>query len=156
MMSRSSRKAGGRPLKRKVATRRPRKTLVVFCEGERTEPEYLDALIDEFWCVFDAEWPKNHPGLDEAIRQARTNGINLRHHPLRGRGTAMVRATAIAPYLVASIPGANARGARRTGDLSSEGALGLGPGFNGVRRREGRDSPHARRPPSTDSAIPVT
>jgi hypothetical protein len=44
MMSRSSRKAGGRPLKRKVATRRPRKTLVVFCEGERTEPEYLDAL----------------------------------------------------------------------------------------------------------------
>lgn len=43
-MSRSDQKAGRRPLKRRVATRRPRKTLVVFCEGERTEPEYLDAL----------------------------------------------------------------------------------------------------------------
>jgi hypothetical protein len=122
MMSRSNPKAGGRPLKRKVATRRPRKTLVVFCEGERTEPEYLDALkrqpsvrdaaavdlrvetghggsvprtlvamaieararaieedaeIDEFWCVFDVEWPRNHPGLDDALQQARANGINL-------------------------------------------------------------------------------
>jgi hypothetical protein len=121
-MSRANRKAGGHPLKRKVATRRPRKTLVVFCEGERTEPEYLaalkrkpsvrdvaavdlrvetgyggsvprtlvamaaeararaieeDAEIDEFWCVFDVEWPKNHPGLDEAVQRARQNGINL-------------------------------------------------------------------------------
>lgn len=121
-MSRSNRKVGGRPLKRKVAIRKPRKTLVIFCEGERTEPEYLDALkrqppvrdvaavdlrvetgqggsvpralvamateararaieedaeIDEFWCVFDVEWPKNHPGLGEAVRQARANGINL-------------------------------------------------------------------------------
>jgi len=121
-MSRSDRKAGRRPLKRRVATRRPRKTLVVFCEGERTEPEYLDALkrqpsvrnvaavdlrvetgrsgsvprtlvamateartraveeeaeIDEFWCVFDVEWPKNHPGLEEAVQQARANGIKL-------------------------------------------------------------------------------
>jgi hypothetical protein len=121
-MSRKDRTAGAHPLKRKVATRRPRKTLVIFCEGERTEPEYLDALkrqpsvhdvaavdlrvetgkggsvprtlvgmaaearsraldeeaeIDEFWCVFDVEWPRNHPGLEEAIRQARANGINL-------------------------------------------------------------------------------
>ena len=44
MTSRKDRRAGARSLKRKVATRRPRKTLVVFCEGERTEPEYLDAL----------------------------------------------------------------------------------------------------------------
>lgn len=95
---------------------------MVFCEGERTEPEYLDALkrqpsvrdvaavdlrvetgqggsvprtlvnmatealsraieedaeIDEFWCVFDVEWPRNHPGLAEAVEQARTNGIRL-------------------------------------------------------------------------------
>lgn len=40
-MSRNDHRAGARPLKRKVATRRPRKTLVVFCEGERTEPQYL-------------------------------------------------------------------------------------------------------------------
>jgi hypothetical protein len=95
---------------------------VVFCEGERTEPEYLEALkrqplvrdvaavdirvetgqggsvprtlatlaaaarskaieedaeIDEFWCVFDVEWPTNHPGLLETVRQARANGIQL-------------------------------------------------------------------------------
>jgi hypothetical protein len=120
-MSRRDR-AGSHSLKRKVATRRPRKTLVVFCEGERTEPEYLDALkrqpsvrdvaavdlrvetgqgglvprtlvamasearsraaaeeaeIDEFWCVFDVEWPRNHPGLIDAIQQARANNIQL-------------------------------------------------------------------------------
>lgn len=122
MMARKDRRIGGRPLKRKVETRRPRKTLVVFCEGEKTEPEYLDALkrqpsvrdvaavdlraktgrggsvtrtlvamatdarsraideegeIDEFWCVFDVEWPRNHPGLKEAIQQARANDVKL-------------------------------------------------------------------------------
>ncbi|HXS67009.1 MAG TPA: RloB family protein [Streptosporangiaceae bacterium] len=121
-MSRRDRKAGARPLKRKVATRQPRKTLVVFCEGERTEPEYLEALkrqpsvrdvaavdlrvetgqggsvprtlttmaaearsraleedaeIDEFWCVFDVEWPRNHPGLRDAVHYARANSIQL-------------------------------------------------------------------------------
>jgi hypothetical protein len=121
-VSRRDRRAGTRPLKRKVATRKPRKTLVVFCEGERTEPEYLDALkrqpsvrdvaavdlrvetgqggsvprtlvamaiearsraiheeaeIDEFWCVFDVEWPRNHPGLIEAVQHARASGIQL-------------------------------------------------------------------------------
>jgi hypothetical protein len=121
-MARRDRATGGRPLKRRVATRRPRKTLLVFCEGERTEPEYLDALkrqpsvrdvaavdlrietghggsvprtlvamaaaarskaldeeaeIDEFWCVFDVEWPRNHPGLGEAIEQARLNDIQI-------------------------------------------------------------------------------
>lgn len=23
-----------------------------------------EAEIDEFWCVFDVEWPTNHPGLE--------------------------------------------------------------------------------------------
>ena len=122
MMARKSHNAGGQPLKRRVASRRPRKTLLIFCEGERTEPEYLAALkrqpsvrdvaavdlrvetgqggsvpralvsmaaaarssaideeaeIDEFWCVFDVEWPTNHPGLKEAIEQAGQNGIQL-------------------------------------------------------------------------------
>jgi hypothetical protein len=121
-MSRRTGRTDARSLTRKIATRKPRKTLVVFCEGVRTEPEYLDALkrqpwvrdvaavdlrvetrhggsvprtlvalaskarkraiveeaeIDEFWCVFDVEWPKNHPGLEEAIQQARANGIEL-------------------------------------------------------------------------------
>lgn len=122
-MNRKGQEPGARPLRRKVATRKPRKTLVVFCEGERTEPEYLDALkrqpsvrdvaavdlrvetgqggsvprtlvgmataarskaidedaeIDEFWCVFDVEWPQNHPGLEEAVRQARAE-LDRRH-----------------------------------------------------------------------------
>jgi len=109
-------------LTRKVATRRPRKTVVVFCEGQRTEPEYLEALkrdplvrqtasvelrieaqrngavpltlvrdavkarrravrneddVDEFWCVFDVEWPSNHPHLIEARDLAETHGIRL-------------------------------------------------------------------------------
>lgn len=119
----SKRKApGGRPLRRKVATKRIRKTLLVFCEGERTEPEYLNALklepaireaaaveiriaqansgavpltlvrraidtrrkavsendeVDEFWCVFDVEWPINHPHLNEALALAEANEISL-------------------------------------------------------------------------------
>jgi len=121
-MAKKARKPEPRSLKRKVAIRRPKKTLVVYCEGEKTEPQYLLALkeqpfvrdvaavdlrvetghggavprtlvslaveardrargeegeIDEFWCVFDVEWPKNHPGLKEAIRRAADNGIKL-------------------------------------------------------------------------------
>jgi hypothetical protein len=116
------RKAASRSLKRKVAIRQPRKTLVVFCEGEKTEPLYLSALkrqpsvrdvaavdirietghggsvprtlvsmaagarsraidedgeIDEFWCVFDVEWPRNHPGLSGAVQQACDDDIQL-------------------------------------------------------------------------------
>lgn len=122
MMAHHSRRAGERPLRRRVATRQPRKTLLIFCEGQRTEPEYLEALkrqpavrdvaavdlrvetgqgrsapktlvelaitarqraideegeIDEFWCVFDVEWPRNHPDLKQAVQQARQGGIEL-------------------------------------------------------------------------------
>jgi hypothetical protein len=121
-MTRRSHRARGRPLRRRVATRRPRRTFLIFCEGERTEPEYLNALkllasvrevaavdlrvqtrnggsvprtlvsmavsarsraideeaeIDEFWCVFDVEWPRNHPGLREAVEQAERNSIRV-------------------------------------------------------------------------------
>lgn len=112
----------GRPLKRPVGIRTPRKTLFVVCEGKRTEPEYLNALkrepsvrdvaavdlriesgigssvpltlvsrssearrraldeegeIDEFWCVFDVEWPTNHPDIPQAVEMARKNEIHL-------------------------------------------------------------------------------
>lgn len=36
-----------------------------------------DAEIDEFWCVFDVEWPRNHPGLKDAIERASQNSIQL-------------------------------------------------------------------------------
>lgn len=95
---------------------------MVFCEGTRTEPDYLEALglapsirefialeinedrhgqgavpltlvkwavqekerclieerdIDGFWCIFDVEWPKNHPNLAEAVELAREHGIQV-------------------------------------------------------------------------------
>ena len=33
--------------------------------------------VDEFWCVFDVEWPDNHPGLRPAVDLARAHGIYL-------------------------------------------------------------------------------
>jgi hypothetical protein len=43
-MAKRSREADARSLRRRIGTRRPKKTLVIFCEGERTEPQYLEAL----------------------------------------------------------------------------------------------------------------
>ena len=121
-MAREHSRAGERSLRRRVATRKPRKTFLIFCEGERTEPEYLNALkrqpsvrdvaavdlrvvsghgkpaprtlvamavgarsraieedaeIDEFWCVCDVEWPRNHPGLRDAIEEADRNHVQV-------------------------------------------------------------------------------
>lgn len=39
-----ARGAPSRPLQRRVGGRRPRKTVLVCCEGRRTEPEYFLAL----------------------------------------------------------------------------------------------------------------
>ena len=111
-----------RPLQRKIDQRVPRRTFLVFCEGRRTEPDYLKALkrepevrsiasvdirihedtlgsapltlveaavdarartvqdrseIDEVWCLFDVEWPQNHPNLTEALTLARRNDVNV-------------------------------------------------------------------------------
>lgn len=102
-------------LKRKSASRPERKTVVIFCEGEASEPDYINALkrlpevrantsinieidpeqgvpltlvqraverscdeeVDECWCVFDVEWPKNHPNLKQAIQLANQYGVRL-------------------------------------------------------------------------------
>ena len=123
MVSRSRREfRRGKSLRRRVAVRSPRRTFLVFCEGTRTEPDYLGALkrepavrevasvdiriemgasgavpltlvntaakarvrnpredgeVDEVRCLFDVEWPKNHPNLDEAVRLAERKDINL-------------------------------------------------------------------------------
>jgi hypothetical protein len=108
-----------RPLTRRVAERPPKKTVVVFCEGMRTEPEYVSALkrepairdtaavdiqvemsdsgavpetlveramdfresfgeeVDEIWCIFDVEQPKNHPNLRQAVDKAKAANIRL-------------------------------------------------------------------------------
>ena len=94
----------------------------MFCEGTRTEPEYIEALkkepeirdtasveiridmdasgavpmtlvnaaakarvrnsqeqgeIDEVWCLFDVEWPQNHPKLAEARAMAAESDVRL-------------------------------------------------------------------------------
>ena len=121
-MAKSSRsKSHRRRRRRRVGVRQPRKTLLVFCEGEITEPEYLQALrrepevrevasirfrkstiglsppltlvkeaadavqrsseerdeIDEVWCLFDVEWPQNHPNLKQALDVAHRNNVKV-------------------------------------------------------------------------------
>jgi hypothetical protein len=49
VMTENRRKDRERLLKRRVAVRQPRKTILIFCEGERTEPESLDALKRQPW-----------------------------------------------------------------------------------------------------------
>ena len=110
-----------RPLRRRVEFRTPRRTFLVFCEGTKTEPDYIEALrreptvrnsasviridkeasgavpltlvnaaadarvrssqeqgeIDEVWCLFDVEWPENHPKLLEARARAGVSDIRL-------------------------------------------------------------------------------
>ncbi|TYB51247.1 RloB domain-containing protein [Nonomuraea sp. PA05] len=109
------RRTKAKDLRRRTANRPERKTIVVFCEGEASEPDYINALkrlpeirantsinveidpgqgvpltlvkravernrddeVDQCWCVFDVEWPKNHPNLKQAIRLAQEHGIRL-------------------------------------------------------------------------------
>ncbi len=93
----------------------------MFCEGARTEPEYIKALkqepevrarasvrigkdtigiappltlvraavkaidraeeekaeIDEVWCLFDVEWPHNHPKLDQTVALAKRKNVQI-------------------------------------------------------------------------------
>lgn len=94
----------------------------MFCEGTKTEPDYLKALrqdpavrdlasvdirvdlhasgavpltlvnaaaearirtsreqgeVDEVWCLFDIEWPRNHPDLPEAKARAEESDVRL-------------------------------------------------------------------------------
>ena len=116
-----SRQRSRRRKRRNVGVRTPRRTFRVFCEGARTEPDYLKALkrepgvnarayvsfdqatigispplslvkaavkaidraeeekdeIDEVWCLFDVEWPQNHPNLDEAVALAKRRNVQI-------------------------------------------------------------------------------
>ncbi|WP_235433786.1 RloB family protein [Protofrankia sp. BMG5.30] len=47
-------------------------TLVRRAVERKKDPE-----VDECWCVFDVEWPKNHPNLTEAVDLARAHDIGL-------------------------------------------------------------------------------
>jgi hypothetical protein len=111
----SPRRTSAKDLRRRTANRPERKTIVVFCEGVASEPDYINGLkrlpairgntaieieidpeqgvpltlverakdrlrddeVDECWCIFDVEWPKNHPNLREAVQLAHAHGIRL-------------------------------------------------------------------------------
>ena len=47
-------------------------TLVRMAVERSRDPE-----VDECWCIFDVEWPKNHPNLRAAVALAEENGIRL-------------------------------------------------------------------------------
>lgn len=52
-------------------------TLVTLAIAARAKSAAEEAEVDEFWCVFDVEWPRNHPHLREAIAKAEANSIRL-------------------------------------------------------------------------------
>lgn len=109
------RRRQAKPLKRITARRAELRTVVVFCEGKNSEPDYVRGLkglpeiaadnsldlqlhpeqgapltlvqraverlrdpeVDECWCLFDVEWPQNHPNLSQAMELARAKGVRL-------------------------------------------------------------------------------
>jgi hypothetical protein len=111
----ATRRTRAKDLKRRTANRPERKTILVFCEGEASEPDYINGLkrlsgvgdstainieidpghgmpltlveraiarntddeVDERWCVFDVEWPMNHPHLKRALSRAAEHGIRV-------------------------------------------------------------------------------
>jgi RloB-like protein len=112
----AARRTRAKDLKRRVANRVELKTIVVYCEGEASEPDYINGLkrlphvrknasitieidtrsgvpltlaeravdrklnddeVDEIWCVFDVEAPRNHPNLAKAVQLAADYDINL-------------------------------------------------------------------------------
>lgn len=52
-------------------------TLVRAAVDTRRRARAEEAEIDQFWCVFDVEWPKQHPALHEAIHLAQQHGIHV-------------------------------------------------------------------------------
>lgn len=52
-------------------------TLVQAAAGHRQRADETEAEIDEIWCIFDVEWPRNHPNLPQAITLANEARVNL-------------------------------------------------------------------------------
>ncbi len=47
-------------------------TLVKLAVESNKDPE-----VDECWCLFDVEWPQNHPNLRDAVFLAQKKGVRL-------------------------------------------------------------------------------
>ncbi|MDQ7906600.1 RloB family protein [Phytohabitans sp. ZYX-F-186] len=52
-------------------------TLVRAAVEARERADREEGEVDEIWCVFDVEWPANHPGLREALDLAQRHDIRV-------------------------------------------------------------------------------
>ena len=52
-------------------------TLVKRAVDARVRNPRDQGAVDDVWCLFDVEWPKNHPNLQEAIDRAESNDVHL-------------------------------------------------------------------------------
>ena len=52
-------------------------TLVNKAAEARDRNSLEQGEIDEVWCVFDVEWPRNHPNLRQATEKAKARNVNL-------------------------------------------------------------------------------
>ena len=66
-------RARGQRNRRRVHVRRSKKTLLVFCEGDTTEPEYLDALKREpsIREAASVQWQRNTIGVTPSVTLVR-------------------------------------------------------------------------------------
>ena len=53
-------------------------TLVERAADARVRRPREQSEVDEVWCVFDVEWPRNHPGLHEAKERAKIGRASCR------------------------------------------------------------------------------
>ena len=52
-------------------------TLVNAAAEARTRTSREQGEVDEVWCLFDVEWPRNHPDLPEAKARADRSDVRL-------------------------------------------------------------------------------
>jgi len=54
-------------------------TLVRAAVAAKNRAAGEEGEIDEFWCVYDVEWPLHHPALAEARALATRHDIRIAH-----------------------------------------------------------------------------
>ncbi len=52
-------------------------TLVTAAAEARARANEEEGEIDEVWCIFDVEWPRNHPELREALELAHRSDVHV-------------------------------------------------------------------------------
>jgi len=52
-------------------------TLVTKADEARARSDGKWGEIDEVWCIFDVEWPQNHPNLKKALDLAKASNVKV-------------------------------------------------------------------------------